>query len=100
VIAGKVLNLDSSQHRLAFACNGNSAHEFADALVIAGIRLGTPATALSDGDAGLWKWQRQVLAEARLALNWSQFALALSAPCRRRVHGAVIAGRQISHLVE
>ena len=60
MIAGKALNLDGSQHHLAFACNGNSAHEFADALVIAGIRLGTPTTALSDGDAGLWKWHALV----------------------------------------
>jgi hypothetical protein len=37
VIAGKVLNLDGSQHRFAFARNGNSASEFADAIVSAGV---------------------------------------------------------------
>ena len=50
MIAGKVLNLDGSQHRFAFARNGNSASEFADAVVSAGVRLGTPATVLCDGD--------------------------------------------------
>lgn len=38
VVAGKVLNLDGSQHRFAFARNGDSANEFAEALVTAGIR--------------------------------------------------------------
>jgi hypothetical protein len=44
VIAGKVLNLDGSQHRFAFARNGNSENEFTEALVSAGVRLGTFAT--------------------------------------------------------
>ena len=64
VLAGKVLNVDGSQHRFAFARNGNSASEFADAVVSAGVRLGTPATVLCDGDPGLWKLQRQVMPEA------------------------------------
>lgn len=42
VIAGKVLNLDGSQHRFAFARNGNSASEFADAIVSAGVRRSLP----------------------------------------------------------
>jgi len=75
VIAGKVLHLDGSQHRFAFARNGNSAREFADAIVSAGIRLGTPATVLSDGDAGLWKLQRQVVPEATLVLDWWHIAM-------------------------
>jgi len=75
VIAGKVLNLDGSQHRFAFARNGNSASEFADAIVSAGIRLGTHATVLSDGDAGLWKLQRQVVPEATLVLDWWHIAM-------------------------
>lgn len=75
VIAGKVLNLDGSQHRFAFARNGNSAREFADAVVGAGVRLGTPATVLSDGDAGLWKLQRQVLPGATLVLDWFHIAM-------------------------
>ncbi|AZG78822.1 hypothetical protein [Methylocystis rosea] len=75
VIAGKVLNLDGSQHRFAFVRNGNSASEFADAIVSAGIRLGTPATVLSDGDIGLWKLQRQVMPEATLVLDWFHIAM-------------------------
>ncbi len=61
VIAGKVLNLDGSQHRFA--------------IVSAGIRLGTPATVLSDGDAGLWKLQRQVMPKATLVLDWWHIAM-------------------------
>jgi hypothetical protein len=75
VTAGKVLNLDGSQHRFAFARNGNSTSEFDDAIVSAGIRLGTPATVLSDGDAGLWKLQRQVMPEATLVLDWWHIAM-------------------------
>ena len=75
VIAGKVLNADGSQHRFAFARNGNSASEFADAVVSAGVRLGTPTTVLSDGDTGLWKLQRQVLPEATLVLDWFHIAM-------------------------
>ena len=75
MIAGKVLNLDGSQHRFAFARNGGSANEFAEALVTAGIRTGTPATVLSDGDAGLWKLQRQVMPEATLVLDWWHIAM-------------------------
>src|SRR5271157_1872269 len=40
VIAGKVLHIDGSQHRFAFARNGNSVSEFANAIVGAGVRLG------------------------------------------------------------
>ena len=55
VIAGKVLYVDGSQHRFAFARNGNATSEFAEAIVSAGVRRGTPVTVLSDGDAGLWR---------------------------------------------
>ena len=75
VIAGKVLNLDGSQHRFAFARNGNSVIEFAKAVVSAGIRLGTPATVLCDGDPGLWKLQRRVMPEATPVLDWFHIAL-------------------------
>jgi hypothetical protein len=75
VIAGKVLNLDGSQHRFAFARDGGSASEFAHALVSAGIRCGMPTTVLSDGDAGLWKLQRQVMPEAMLVLDWWHIAM-------------------------
>ena len=75
VLAGKVLNLDGSQHRFAFARNGNSTSEFANAVVSAGVRLGTPATGLCDGDPGLWKLQRQVMPEATLVLDWFHIAM-------------------------
>ncbi|WP_424376080.1 transposase [Methylocystis silviterrae] len=74
-IAGKVLNLDGSQHRFAFARNGNSTSEFANAVVSAGVRLGTPTTVLCDGDPGLWKLQRQVMPEATLVLDWFHIAM-------------------------
>ena len=41
----------------------------------AGIRLGTPATVLSDGAAGLWKLQRQVMPKATLVLDWWHIAM-------------------------
>lgn len=75
VLAGKVLNLDGSQHRFAFARNGKSTSEFANAVVSAGVRLGTPATVLCDGDPGLWKLQRQVMPEATLVLDWFHIAM-------------------------
>jgi hypothetical protein len=75
VIAGKVLNVDGSQHRFAFARNGSSESEFANALVGAGVRLGTPATVLCDGDAGLWKLQQHVLPNATLVLDWWHIAM-------------------------
>jgi hypothetical protein len=75
VIAGKVLNLDGSQHRFAFARNGDSANEFANAIVSAGVRLGTPATVLSDGNAGLWKLQRRVMPKATVVLDWWHIAM-------------------------
>jgi hypothetical protein len=75
VIAGKVLNLDGYQHRFAFARNGNSTSEFANAAVSAGVRLGTPTTVLCDGDPGLWKLQRQVMPEATLVLDWLHIAM-------------------------
>ena len=41
----------------------------------AGVRTGTPATVLSDGDAGLWKLQRQVMPEATPVLDWWHIAM-------------------------
>jgi hypothetical protein len=74
-IAGKVLHIDGSQIRFVFARNGNSVSEFANATVGAGVRLGTPATVLSDGDAGLWKLQRQVVPQATGVLDWWHVAV-------------------------
>jgi hypothetical protein len=75
VIAGKVIDPDGTQHRFAFARNGGSATQFAGALVRAGVREGTPATVLSDGDAGLWHLQRCVLPDAEIVLDWFHIAM-------------------------
>ena len=41
-IAGKVLHVDGSQHRFAFARNGNATSEFAEAIVSAGVSVSAP----------------------------------------------------------
>jgi hypothetical protein len=69
VIAGKVIDAKGTQHRFAFARNGGAAEDFARALVRAGVRGGTPATVLSDGDAGLRNLQRTVLPAATVVLD-------------------------------
>ena len=72
VIAGKVIDADGTQHRFAFARNGQaaSAEAFAQALAAAGVHADTPATVLCDGDAGLWRLQRETLRAATLVLDW------------------------------
>src|SRR4051812_35013484 len=77
VIAGKVINADGIQHRFAFARNGQaaSADAFAQALAAAGVRADTPATVLCDGDAGLWRLQREALPAATVALDWWHVAI-------------------------
>ena len=64
VIAGKVIDADGTQHRFAFARNGASADQFAGALARAGVCRDTPATVLSDGDAGLRNLQARALPDA------------------------------------
>jgi hypothetical protein len=75
VIAGKVIDAGGIQHRFAFARNGGSSRPFAHALVLAGVRSGTPATVLSDGDAGLRNLQRRVLPGATAVLDWFHIAM-------------------------
>jgi hypothetical protein len=77
VIAGKVIDADGSQHRFAFARNGQaaSAEAFAQALGAAGVHTDTPATVLCDGDAGLWRLQRETLPAATLVLDWWHIAM-------------------------
>ena len=77
VIAGKVIDADGTQHRFAFARNGQaaSAEAFAQALGAAGVHADTPATVLCDGDAGLWRLQRETLPEATLVLDWWHIAM-------------------------
>jgi hypothetical protein len=47
----------TSQHRFAFVRNGPAflAEAFTRALAAAGVNEATPATALYDGDTGLWR---------------------------------------------
>jgi Transposase len=77
VIAGKVIDVDGIQHRFAFARNGQaaSAEAFAQALAAAGVHADTPATVLCDGDAGLWRLQRETLPAATLVLDWWHIAM-------------------------
>ena len=72
VIAGKVIDADGAQHRFAFARNGQaaSAEAFRQALAAAGVHADTPATVLCDGDAGLWRLQREALPGATVVLDW------------------------------
>jgi hypothetical protein len=77
VIAGKVIDADGIQHRFAFARNGQpaSADAFAQALAAAGVHADTPATVLCDGDAGLWRMQREALPAATVVLDWWHVAI-------------------------
>src|SRR5271156_4229372 len=77
VIAGKVINAAGTQHRFAFVRNGKatSADAFAQALAAAGVHADTPATVLCDGDAGLWRLQREALPPATVALDWWHVAI-------------------------
>jgi hypothetical protein len=77
VIAGKVIDANGSQHRFAFARNGQaaSAEAFAHALAAAGVHADTPATVLCDGDAGLWRLQRETLPGGTVVLDWWHIAM-------------------------
>jgi hypothetical protein len=72
VVAGKVIDAHGAQHRFAFARNGPAASSeaFRQALAAAGVGADTPATVLCDGDAGLWRLQREVLPGAMIVLDW------------------------------
>ena len=63
VIAGKVIDAHGIQSRFAFARNGPTiaSDAFKQALAAAGVQADTPATVLCDGDAGLWRLQREAL---------------------------------------
>ena len=66
VIAGKVIDAQGGQSRFAFARNSPTiaSNAFKQALSIAGVTADTPAMVLSDGDAGLWRLQRESLPNA------------------------------------
>ncbi len=72
VVAGKVIHAHGAQHRFAFARNGQAiaSEAFQQALAAAGVRADTPATVLCDGDAGLWRLQREALPGATIVLDW------------------------------
>src|SRR4051812_8472436 len=72
VVAGKVIDTRGTQHRFAFARNGQAtaSEAFRQALAAAGVRTDTPATVLCDGDAGLWRLQREALPGATIVLDW------------------------------
>src|SRR4051794_25447384 len=72
VVAGKVIDAQGAQHRFAFARNGQATASaaFRQALAAAGVHSGTPATVLCDGDAGLWRLQREALPGATIVLDW------------------------------
>ena len=72
VIAGKVIGAQGSQSRFAFARNSPAiaSGAFKRALAMDGVTADTPATVLCDGDAGLWRLQREVLPNATVVLDW------------------------------
>ena len=77
MIAGEVIDADGSQHRFAFVRNGRAAvaEAFAQALAAAGVHPDMPARVLCDGDAGLWRLQRETLSAATLVLDWWHLAM-------------------------
>jgi hypothetical protein len=85
VVAGKVIDAHGTQSRFAFARNGRAvaSDAFKRALAVSGVRADTPTTVLCDGDAGLWRLQREALPHATVVLDWwhaaVRFAHALQA---------------------
>jgi len=77
VIAGKVIDAEGNQSRLAFARNSPTiaSDAFKQALAVAGVTADTPATVLCDGDAGLWRLQREALPNATVVLDWWHAAI-------------------------
>ena len=77
VIAGKIIDAKSNQSRFAFARNSPSiaSDAFKHALATAGVTADTPATVLCDGDAGLWRLQREALPNATVVLDWWHVAV-------------------------
>ena len=72
VVAGKMIQADGAQHRFAFPRTGpaSTAAAFQAALAATGVSADTPVTVLCDGDAGLWRLQREVLPGATVVLDW------------------------------
>jgi hypothetical protein len=72
MIAGKIIDAEGNPSRFAFARNSPAiaSDAFNQALAAAGVTVETPATVLSDGDAGLWRLQREALPNATVVLDW------------------------------
>ena len=85
VIAGKMIQTDGAQHRFAFTRTGPAAttEAFRAALAGAGVSAATSSTALCDGDAGLWRLQREVLPGATVVLDWWHAAVRFEHALRR-----------------
>ena len=77
VIAGKIIDAEGNQSRFAFARNSPTiaSDAFKQALAMAGVTTDTPATVLCDGDAGLWRLQREALPIATVVLDWWHAAI-------------------------
>src|SRR4051794_17685820 len=82
VVAGKVIDAHGAQHRFAFARNGPAAsvEAFRQALAVAGVRADTPATVLCDGDAGLWRPQREARPGGPIVVGWGDAPVRLGDP--------------------
>src|SRR3954466_954738 len=100
VVAGKVIDARGAQHRFAFARNGPAAasEAFRQALAAAGVGADTPATVLCDGDAGLWRLQREALPGAMIVLDWWHAAVRFEhARQAARGLGAGMADASLAH---
>ena len=77
MIAGKIIDAEGNPSRFAFARNSPAiaSDAFNQALAAAGVSADTPATVLSDGDAGLWRLQREALPNATIVLDWWHVAV-------------------------
>ena len=77
MIAGKVINAEGNPSRFAFARNSPAiaSDAFKQALTMAGVTTDTPAMVLCDGDAGLWRLQREALPNATVVLDWWHAAI-------------------------
>jgi hypothetical protein len=72
-----VIDAQGRQSRFAFARNAPTiaSDAFKRALAVAGVTADTPATVLCDGDAGLWRLQRETLPNATVVLDWWHVAI-------------------------
>jgi hypothetical protein len=97
VIAGKVIDAQDHQSRFAFARNSPTiaSDAFRQALVAAGVTADTPATVLCDGDAGLWRLQREALPNATVVLDWWHAAVRFE-HALQVAHGLAAADEQLA----